>query len=238
MQRAKFDNESCLYFTDGGYVYRYRDGRLEEAPQRKSADGYSLVSADTETRGAVSVHRKVAQLFLQPPEDGDDLVLHINDDKNNNAAVNLSWGTHFENFLDAIANDVLSAAVRDHIKPQKQSIKSVKQMKELRESGWSMKAIADHYKTTVATVRSYLNNQKTTREEQHRFADFSAFVSLKGTLEEFAEDPSKWFEIEEDGWLIVNTADIKRYYDEVYGFSSPVIEKALKWFKKRKKEGQ
>ena len=50
-----------------------------------------------------SIHKLVAEAFLGPCPPGQ-LVRHLNDDKDNNAAINLSYGTDSENKRDAVRN--------------------------------------------------------------------------------------------------------------------------------------
>lgn len=46
------------------------------------------------------VHRLVALTFLPPPEEGDDLVRHLDGEPLNNAVENLAWGDVYDNQAD------------------------------------------------------------------------------------------------------------------------------------------
>lgn len=60
-------------------------------------DGYPCVSLYHEGRKKFAyVHKLVAEAFLPCPEEGE-VVMHLNDVKTDNRAVNLRWGSREEN---------------------------------------------------------------------------------------------------------------------------------------------
>ena len=71
-----------------------------------SSNGYRFFSASDPQRGrkaktSTFVHRLVAELFVSNPSHLKQ-VHHIDHDKTNNAAVNLTWTTASENMLEAV----------------------------------------------------------------------------------------------------------------------------------------
>lgn len=51
-----------------------------------------------------AVHRIVCEVFHGSPEGGRTIVRHLNDNRLDNRAENLAWGTHQENWADAVSN--------------------------------------------------------------------------------------------------------------------------------------
>ncbi len=65
--------------------------------------GHHRLELDGITR---KVHQLVAAAFIPLPTNVNDAqcIRHIDDDKNNNRADNLCWGTHSQNLIDAYRN--------------------------------------------------------------------------------------------------------------------------------------
>ncbi len=86
-------------------------GGRREIAQQLSPKGYLQVhlSAAGEKRHR-NVHQVVAMAFL-PTADGQ-LVRHLNDDKTDNRAVNLAWGSYSDNAFDAVANGTHANAAK------------------------------------------------------------------------------------------------------------------------------
>ena len=85
-----------------GRVRRYVDGH-------RDGDGYLCVSGGKRGARRWPVHILVAEAFLGPRPLGL-VVRHRGDDKDNNAATNLLYGTRKENAADAMANGRLKQA--------------------------------------------------------------------------------------------------------------------------------
>lgn len=76
----------------------------KELKQTKLNNGYLQVTLfKSGIRQKKSVHRIVAEAFLLRPV-GADMVLHYDDNKENNQAKNLRWGCHADNMRDAVKN--------------------------------------------------------------------------------------------------------------------------------------
>ena len=94
-----------VFVSNLGAAYR----RLRDQPNvylpRKpylSAVGYFVVGA-TDAAGRKApryLHRLVAELFLRPPNPGEE-VRHLDGTRTNNCHDNLAWGTRLENCADA-----------------------------------------------------------------------------------------------------------------------------------------
>lgn len=71
-----------------------KDGAGYHQVNVRLCDGYRLIR----------VHTLVAAAFNERPMDGSYLIRHLNDDKDDNSAVNLAWGTQVENQADTKRN--------------------------------------------------------------------------------------------------------------------------------------
>lgn len=83
-----------------GRVRRRDNGKVKK--QHVDTAGYLRTNVNLRT-GPVHVHRLVAEAFLERPE-GTYLVRHLNDEKFDNRAENLAWGTTKDNAADALRN--------------------------------------------------------------------------------------------------------------------------------------
>lgn len=75
--------------------------------------GYEVVALqrrDENIRKSVTVHRLVANAFIENP-DNKETVNHINGDKLNNSIGNLEWATHKENTRHAITTGLMDIEV-------------------------------------------------------------------------------------------------------------------------------
>jgi len=81
---------------------KYHPGR-ELKPQKSPQGHLFVVLSDGGRKIRKSVHRLVAQAFIDNPR-GHPFVLHRDDDGGNNARENLRWGTPSDNILDMVRN--------------------------------------------------------------------------------------------------------------------------------------
>ena len=87
--------EGLCAVTDCGKVFSYKLGRYLK--QRINNRGYLLINLSKDGKQKTfSVHRLVAETFLEADNKRND-VDHIDGDKTNNNISNLRWATHSEN---------------------------------------------------------------------------------------------------------------------------------------------
>lgn len=97
-------NRYEFFVDEEGHVFKIdtRNGDIEECYYH-IAHGYyriRVTDIDTGSRKYLRVHRLVAEAFIPNPE-GYDIVMHLDNDKSNNSASNLKWGTVSENTQQA-----------------------------------------------------------------------------------------------------------------------------------------
>ena len=86
-------------YCNNRYNKVWRPGRILSAG--KDNKGYlTVVLCLNDTRHTVKVHRLVAELFIDNPENKDQ-VNHINGNKQENCVANLEWCTQSENMMHA-----------------------------------------------------------------------------------------------------------------------------------------
>ncbi len=101
------------------------------------------------------IHRLVAFVFLPPPEPGQYLVRHLDEDKTNNHKDNLRWGTEADNRRDAIRNGRIR---RGEAHPgAKLNWESVNEIRRLSREGWSYAALARRFSVSKANIRLVVN---------------------------------------------------------------------------------
>lgn len=92
--------------SDQGRV-RTAEGYGRVAFRKLNASGRYLtvcVSVGPYQRRNLTVHRMVCEAFHGPMPAWADRVRHLNDEKHDNRAVNLAWGTHADNMRDRVRN--------------------------------------------------------------------------------------------------------------------------------------
>jgi hypothetical protein len=93
--------------TDEGRVFswrissRHRSGQVRELTKTDAGKGHLYVRL-TGRNDAALVHRLVAECFLPPPGEGQNVVRHLDGNPANNTFGNLAWGTQAENMQDMI----------------------------------------------------------------------------------------------------------------------------------------
>lgn len=127
-----------------------RGGRIL-APQ-VTGRRYPVVSISERGRiRTMPVHRLIASAFKPNPNNLPE-VNHIDGDKLNACADNLEWCTRAENIAHAIASGLKPPVIGERHGQTKLTVRDVKEMRELRASGASFKAIASKYGVSASTA--------------------------------------------------------------------------------------
>lgn len=95
---VKFLEEYGVYVSDDGVV-------LKEVAQWKDNRGYQSVTFGGHN---LQVHRLVAKAFIPFDESSDGIVMHKDDNPQNNKVENLMWGTYTKNINDAYEHGLRS----------------------------------------------------------------------------------------------------------------------------------
>lgn len=117
--------EECFKVSNTGKVWSKRTNK--ELKQTKLKSGYFVINSRIGGRDGVAislrVHRLVAEAFLEEPSEdlkqlcakqhhGKVIVRHIDNDKQNNSADNLQWGTCKDNSEDYFGTDESKIALK------------------------------------------------------------------------------------------------------------------------------
>jgi hypothetical protein len=98
-----------------GRVMSYRRGRPRVLAPTPTNAGYHCVrmSRDGEGQRAILLHRVVAEAFMGPRPEGM-VVMHVDNDKLNNARANLRYGTQKQNTRDFVATGQHHCSKKTH----------------------------------------------------------------------------------------------------------------------------
>jgi len=102
---------------------------------------------------AVLIHRLVAEYFLPKPQNGENVVMHLNHKKTDNHYTNLAWCTFQESAVHAQASPRVKKA-RKQMQEKgiysnaKLSEKNVTRIKRLLKQGMPLKPIAEKFKVS------------------------------------------------------------------------------------------
>lgn len=127
-----------------------RRGRLLKLASKKNGYVYANLSSSA-VPTCVSVHRLVAEHFLEAPQRVTFEVNHKDLNKRNNAASNLEWVTHKENVIHACKNGRMSAATNPS-KARKLSLELVEKIRQQRINGATYKQLGALFGITGATA--------------------------------------------------------------------------------------
>jgi hypothetical protein len=104
--------------------------------------GYPKVSLRINNRPCpIGIHILLMRAFVGPPPEGMPEVRHLNDVRTDFRLENLAYGTHKQNYADAMRNGVLCHGTRR--KNAKLTDDLVREILRLRDEGWMHKAIAE-----------------------------------------------------------------------------------------------
>lgn len=100
--------------SDHGRVMSYMKRTPRLLSERVDKKGYrSVLLYGLDGRRRAYTHRLVAEAFCTRAG-GEDQVRHLDDDKANNSAANLAWGTASDNMLDKVRNGRHHAVNKTH----------------------------------------------------------------------------------------------------------------------------
>ena len=134
-----------------GRVFSCKTGK--EISQRPNKDGYATFTAGKKgKRTRIRTHRIVAQLFVDNPNNYDEID-HLDCNRMNPAASNLEWVTHQENIRRAYARGNHEGRITGEKNPKARLTESlVRQMRAEYSGGACIKDIADRYGYAWSTV--------------------------------------------------------------------------------------
>lgn len=117
--------------SSDGRVRSFRSGSIPVLRPNANSGGYLSVSMTDESgaRQYRLVHRLVAEAFLPRPA-GCDVVMHIDNNKQNNRADNLSWATAQINSLHACFHGLRARPTRAKVK------RGAKELQAFMRSVW------------------------------------------------------------------------------------------------------
>jgi hypothetical protein len=139
-----------------GKVYRRQKDELVKLHPSYTDDGYQYVKLYRREGGkAVNykkrVNRLVAQAFVKRPNIHRRLVAgHLDGNKTNNKANNLSWVTHKENTRHKLIHGTHGKAL-DPVK--------VSTIRLLHSKGWDKNELSKKYKVSESTIRRVVKRQ-------------------------------------------------------------------------------
>lgn len=121
--------------------------------------GYVCVTLYYQGRSKWSfVHNLVAAAFLPEKPSKSHVILHYDDNKQNNTASNLRWGTTRENFDDAVRNNGHDnkGSKNGHAKLTEDA---VKRMRKRHAENVSQKELATEFGVCLATVANVISRR-------------------------------------------------------------------------------
>lgn len=137
-------------------ISQRRKGKL--LATRVISSGYeAVVLFKAQKLKNLQVHRLVAQAFIPNPQNFP-FVLHLDDNKRNNKATNLRWGSHQHNMQDMVSKGRQVQGTRS--RSAKLTESDVTEIRKLLSQGWVQTAIACKFNVNQ-TVISAINTGKT-----------------------------------------------------------------------------
>jgi Mor family transcriptional regulator len=139
---------------------RYPKGRRSPLPEKllavkMSKSGYPTLGLCRDGKKTFfTIHRLVAQHFIENPED-KPTVNHKDSVKTNNCATNLEWSTHQEQMHHAVANNLLEVRGTPKYSPEmKQQLKE-----EYLLTSVSIAALSRKYKISERTISRVVDGE-------------------------------------------------------------------------------
>lgn len=157
--------EGLYSISELGYVWAHETGTLKKQSGGKGTGSrYKYVTLYKNNVGTkIMVHRLVGKHFVKNPN-SYPYVLHKDDDRDNNSATNLKWGTQTHNHEDSVRNGTAKNPPgvpwyknnKTKLTPDK-----VRQIRRIRDSSiWiSQEALAAQFGISRWALRDILKNQ-------------------------------------------------------------------------------
>lgn len=135
-------------------------GRNKEIKQRLNKDGYVEVTmGDLENRSRVRIHRVVALLFVDNPNNLKE-VNHIDRNRANPRADNLEWVTHQENIKHSHNQGAYREIGRGVKNPKcKLTEEQVYKIREMFKEGCTKEELVSKFGVSKSTIDSIVNNR-------------------------------------------------------------------------------
>lgn len=134
---------------------------LKEMKQQKIPKCYPIISLyKNKKQHVLLVHRLVAQTFLENPKKLP-LVMHLDDNKQNNILSNLKWATYSENIKSAFDKGRKTVLKGEKNKSSKLNEKQVRVIKYLKKiNNISQSAVANIFKVHQSTISNIWNGRR------------------------------------------------------------------------------
>ncbi len=97
-------------------------------------EGYPVLSLGYKVKYSRCVHKLVAYYFLSEPQPGQEYVIHLDFDKENNSIKNLQWATHEEMLQHQNHNPKVQYARKNHPKRSRGPKLTDRQVKNLKKA--------------------------------------------------------------------------------------------------------
>lgn len=150
----------------GHIKFLYRNGGILKT--RVNKIGYERATLLKETViGYFSVHRLVAQYFIDNPH-GYDCVGHKDNNRLNNHADNLEWCTHQQNSSYMVAQRRQAFGEKNAKAKLKES--DVTEIMYLRKTGLTLQAIADNYGVTKQSIHAIIKGESWSYLDKNKVA--------------------------------------------------------------------
>jgi len=151
---SKIDGFSDVYTitTDGKVFTTFRCSKREK-PFFKDKKGYLLVTLQSKCgkTKSIPIHRLVARQFI-PKVEGKNMVLHKDDNKQNNIVDNLYWGDAKDNSLDAIKNGGMASQSKNTVILTDEQIKEIRNGYKRRDRKFGAKYFSKKFKVSEQTI--------------------------------------------------------------------------------------
>lgn len=137
------------YFSDDGRAMSKKKGTYRELVGTKCGQqGYRAIAVDGSKK--VYIHRAVCELFNGPQPQGYQC-RHLDGNRYNNNAKNLTWGSPKENSHDKVAHGTVNDKEKNPMAKLKND--QVQAMREIRAStGLSFKKISKQFNVSTMTA--------------------------------------------------------------------------------------